>query len=221
MTALTLLTRESLGYGEKQVLAEVSFSLSPGERVILLGHSGAGKTTLLNAIYERMRSGNRIALVPQDYALVPQLTVFHNVYMGRLEDHGALYNLLNLVHPRASQRKLIGPILEEIGLAAQERQSVEALSGGQKQRVALGRALFRGGRALIADEPVSAVDERHAAELLEIIATHFETSVLALHDVDLALSFATRLIGLRGGRVLFDESRANLDRGRIEALYAA
>jgi phosphonate transport system ATP-binding protein len=216
-----LLQAESLGYGTSVVLRGVSFALAPGERVVLLGRSGAGKTTLLNAVHDRLvGAGRRVALVPQDHSLVPQLSALRNVLMGRLDDHGALYNLASLVRPRLADRRPIEAILLELGLSAEADRSVDGLSGGQKQRTALARALFRGGDVLIGDEPVSAVDASQAARLLEQVRRRFPASVLALHDVDLARAFATRLIGLRGGAVLFDDAPECLGPGSFEALYA-
>lgn len=213
---------EGLGYGARPVLHDVSFALSKGERVVLLGRSGSGKTTLLNAIHDRLEaSPQRLALVPQDNALVPQLSVLRNALMGRLDDHGALYNLASLVRPRRADRAEIETILARLGLDEQVDRPVEALSGGQKQRTALARAFFRGGDVLIADEPVSAVDETQAAQVLELVRDAFETSVLALHDLALARSFGTRLVGLREGRIAFDTTPEALSPAQTDALYAA
>lgn len=217
-----LLDSESLGYGASVVLEGVSFRLAPGERVVLLGRSGVGKTTLLTAVHDRLvASGERVALVPQDHALVPQLSVVRNALMGRLDDHGALYNLANLIHTRGADRAAILEILRELGLEAEADRAVEGLSGGQKQRTALARAFYRGGAVLIGDEPLSAVDETQAAALLQRIAERFPTVVLALHDVALALGFATRIIGLQAGGVVFDGAPEMLARRRIDALYSA
>lgn len=216
-----LLDRETLGYGAAPVLTGVSFALAPGERVALLGRSGAGKTTLLGALHEALLgAGNRVALVPQEHGLVPQLSVLRNALMGRLDDHGALYNLSNLVHPRAADRAGVGEVLGILGLSEEADRAVEGLSGGQKQRVALARAFWRGGDVLLGDEPVSALDETQGAEILGHIATRFDRVVLALHDVDQALGFATRIVGLRDGRVVVDAAPAEIARAQVEALYA-
>ncbi|MDX2258367.1 MAG: ATP-binding cassette domain-containing protein [Hyphomicrobiaceae bacterium] len=222
MTGSLVLSRQALGYGDKVVLADVTFSLAPGERVVLLGRSGAGKSTLLNAVYRSIeREGRAIALVPQDHALVPQLSVHHNVYMGRLDRHGALYNLANLAWPWRVERDAVGAVLDLVGLAAEARRPVEALSGGQKQRTALARALFRGGDVLIADEPVTAVDPVQAARLMGVVRQRFATSVMALHDVDLALAHATRIVGIAQGRFVIDAPVADVSRRAIDDLYRA
>jgi phosphonate transport system ATP-binding protein len=145
--------------------------------------------------------------------------VFHNVYMGRLDERGPVYNLANMVWPFAAERARIGAVLEVVGLDGFARAPVETLSGGQRQRTALARAIHRGGRVLIGDEPVSAVDERQAAELVAEIAGRFETLLLALHDVDLARSVATRVIGLKGGRIVLDRLVGELSGHEIDVLY--
>lgn len=212
---------ETLGYGSTPVLQGVSLTLAPGERLVLLGRSGAGKTTLLNGIYDRLvADGRRVALAPQDQALVPQLSVLRNALMGRLDDHGWLYNLTSLIRPRARDRAEVGALLAEMDMGAQIDRPVAAISGGQKQRTALARALYRGGEVLVADEPVSAVDESHAAQLLDLLRERFPTAVLALHDVALARHFATRLIGIRKGRVLFDAPPEAVSGAEVRSLYA-
>lgn len=215
-------SRETLGYGAGTVLEEVSLTLSPGERLVLLGRSGAGKTTLLNAFHDRLvAGGHRVALAPQDHALVPQLTVLRNVLMGRLDDHGAAYNLTNLIRPRRADREAVEALLGELGLSGQIDQPVEALSGGQRQRTALARALYRGGAVLVADEPVSAVDGGQAVALMDLMQARFSTAVVALHDVALARRFATRLVGIRHGRIVMEGAPAALAPGTLDALYSA
>ena len=213
---------EALGYGGGAVLSDLRLQLGRGERLVLLGRSGAGKTTLLNAVHDRLvADGHRVALAPQDHALVPQLSVLRNVLMGRLDDHGAAYNLTNLIWPRGADRAAVAVLLKAVGLADQIDRAVEALSGGQKQRTALARALYRGGDVLIADEPVSAVDGGQAAALLDLMRARFPTAVVALHDVTLARRFATRLVGLGAGGIVLDGAPDRLTPAALEAVYSA
>ena len=210
----------TLGYGTTPVLRGVNLTLQAGERVVLLGPSGAGKSTLLAAIHAQLvAGGERVALVPQDHGLVPQLSVRRNTYMGRLDDHGALTNLGRLVHLPQALRAEIDAVLTPLGLQDFASRPVEALSGGQRQRTALARALYRSGTVIVADEPVSAVDATQAREIMAMIAARFETAMIALHDVDLARSFATRIVGLQGGRIRFDAPAAGIAQDRIDRLY--
>ena len=220
-TATPLIAAADLGYGGAPVLREVTLDLAPGERVALLGRSGAGKSTLLDAVWAALvAQGQRVALVPQDHGLVPQLSVLRNALMGRLDDHGALRNLATFVHPRRAERDAVAAILNEVGLAPEIDRPVGRLSGGQRQRTALARALYRGGDVLVADEPLSAVDPRQAGALADLLRDRFPTAIVALHDVGLARRWATRLVGLRQGRILFDRPVEAVDDARVQALYA-
>jgi phosphonate transport system ATP-binding protein len=217
---LQLLDGVDLGYGGTPVLAGVRLHVAPGERVALLGRSGSGKSTLLSALHGAAAGrGMRIALVPQDAALVPQLSALRNVLMGRLDDHGAWRNLRTLVRPASPDRAAALADLDRVGLMPQADARVESLSGGQKQRVALARALHRGGDLILGDEPLSAVDPRQAQELAALLRAAFPTAILALHDVAVARAFATRVIGLKQGVFLLDLPVDQLDASRIEALY--
>jgi phosphonate transport system ATP-binding protein len=207
----------SLGYGGRPVLADVTLSIDAGERVAVVGPSGAGKSTLLAALYEQQR--RRAALVPQDGALVRQLSVFHNVYMGRLHRHGALYNLANLLRPLRAEVAAVAAVLEEVDLGDKLFAPVGELSGGQQQRAAVARALFHGGEVLVGDEPVSAVDGVQGRDVLAAITRACPTVLLAMHDVELALAFTTRVIGIRAGRVAFDRPTADVGRAELDILY--
>lgn len=218
-TPLARLDGARLGYGGRIVFDGVTLNLRAGERLVFLGPSGAGKSTLLGALYARLQG--RVALVPQEAGLVPQLSVAKNVYMGRLDDFGAARNLAALVRLPGAAAGEISAVLEEVGLGALMARRVEELSGGQKQRTALARALYRGGAVLLADEPVSAVDEAQAAALLAALGARFGTCVLALHDLDLARGFATRLVGVRAGTVQFDAAPEAVSDDMIGRLYAA
>lgn len=205
------------GYNGHAVLRGVSLDIEAGEKVALVGHSGAGKSTLLTLLYRQQKA--RTALVPQDASLVRTLSVFHNVYAGRLGRHGALYNLANLVHPLRREVRQVKAVTDRLGLGDKLFAPAGELSGGQMQRAAVARALFQGGDALLADEPVSAVDEHQARDLLGIITGTFPTVVLAMHDMDLALQFTDRIVGLKGGRVVMDAPAAGLTPADLAPLY--
>lgn len=219
MEPLVSLAGERLGWGESAVLSDISLDIRPGERIALLGRSGVGKSTLLAALGQRI-TGARVALVPQDHGLVDALSVFHNTWMGRLDEAGTARNLRILLRPSGAERAEVEAVLERVGLAGLGRRRVSQLSGGQRQRVALARALLRGGAVVLGDEPVSALDPAQAAALLAELSGQFQTSVLALHDLDLARDFATRIIGLKAGGLVLDAPVEACDRARLMELYA-
>ena len=227
-------------------LAEVSFSLQPGERVALLGPSGAGKSSLLAvanglltpssgevlwqgappARSRRARRGQqaRIGTLWQDLRLVEELSVQQTLNTGRLAAWGWPRALLNLLLPLETAAN--AAVLQRVDLAPELlAQPVAALSGGQRQRVAIGRLLRQDPSLLLADEPLASLDPRLATALLELLlaeAVAPRALLLSLHRPDLLAGF-DRVIGLRRGRVVFDGPPALLDGSdgvaRLEALY--
>lgn len=218
MTAFRL-NQAALAVGDRPVLHDLNLTIRPGERVALLGESGAGKTTLLRAL--RDQQPDRVAWCPQQPGLVPVLSVFHNLYMGRLDRYATAYNLLNLIRPTATRKREIADLADRLGLGERLWTPVEQLSGGQQSRVNLGRALYQERSVFIGDEPVSSVDEHQGADLLGWVCDRHETVILALHNVDQALTHCDRIIGLRDGRVLFDRPANALTPAEIQPLYPA
>ena len=108
------LHQENVSYQDTVVLKNVTLEINQGERVGLIGPSGACKTTLLLMLYQKV--SDQSAFVHQHYALVPQLSAFHNVYIGRLDRNSTLQNLINLVHPRETVGQEIIPILDSLGI---------------------------------------------------------------------------------------------------------
>ena len=211
------LTNANLGYKQSSVLRNISLEINEGERVALVGESGAGKSTLLAALQAQMR--NKAALIPQDLGLVNNLSVFHNIYIGRLNSYSSVYKLLNLAWPQRREVQKIKPLVEQLGLVDKLFKPTGELSGGQQQRTAICRALFQGGSAIIGDEPVSAVDKHMANIIMKTLIAKFTTVVLAMHDVDLAIKFSTRIIGIKDSAICFDQSTIDLTRQDLDFLY--
>ncbi len=209
----------SAAYNGKTVLHDISLSISAGERVALVGPSGAGKSTLLGLLYAQQK--REAALVPQNSGLVRALSVFHNVYIGRLHRNATWYNILNLVRPMRREVEAVLPILEKLGLAEKLYTPAGELSGGQQQRAGVARALYHGGEAVLGDEPVSAVDGHQSRTVLEAINETYGTVVLAMHDVGLALRYTDRLIGLRGGRLIFDRPTKGMKVSDLDEFYTS
>ncbi len=211
------LADESVGYNGTTILRELTLRIDEGERIALVGESGAGKSTLLRLIYERI--GNAAALVPQELGLVQALSVFHNVYMGRLNERSLWRNLRNLLSPAPADVEDVAGVLRRMRLEDKLFTGVGELSGGQQQRTAVGRALYHTGDILIGDEPVSSVDEHQARDILGVINGGKRTVVLAMHDRALAIAFADRLIGIKDGRITLDERSAGMTPPDLDHLY--
>ena len=215
--SLVEIREKTVGYKGSPVLQDVELSIIAGERIALVGESGSGKTTLLNLIHSKLKGGS--SLVPQELGLVQALTVFHNVYMGRLHECSVWRNLRNLLVPLKEDIRLVLPILKLLRMEDKIHSSVGELSGGQQQRTAVGRALFHTGNVLLADEPVSAVDEHQGREILEAISINKPTVVLAMHDRALAIEFADRVIGIKDGRVALDQAALDMKPSDLNHLY--
>ncbi|MBT5941690.1 MAG: ATP-binding cassette domain-containing protein, partial [Rhodospirillaceae bacterium] len=162
------LENATVGYNGEAVLKNLSLEIKPGEKIALVGQSGAGKSTLLNLLYQQVDED--AALVPQDLGLVRSLSVFHNVFMGRLNRHPTWYNIANLLKPLKKEVDQISPILGQLGLEEKIFEPIRELSGGQQQRTAVARAIFKDSSIFFGDEPVSAVDEHQSHTVLQAIA---------------------------------------------------
>jgi iron(III) transport system ATP-binding protein len=208
---------------DEQVRAidDVSFSVGPGEMLVLLGPSGCGKTTLLRClaglerpdvgeirigeqvvfssdrnIHLRPRDRN-VSMIFQSYSLWPHMTVNQNVGYP-LKNRG--------IRDRARIRKSVERVLEQVGLETLGREYPGTLSGGQQQRISLARALVADPAAVLFDEPLSNVDARVRIRLRqEIRAMHSRVGfvgVYVTHDQEEALSLATTIAVLDSGRVM-------------------
>jgi phosphonate transport system ATP-binding protein len=198
----------SVGYNGQPVLIDIDLTIAHGERVAVMGRSGAGKSTLIKLLFAQRPA--EIALIPQTAALVKTLSVFHNVFMGRLDRHSTLYNVRSLVWPARFDIDEIRGVLDGVGLADKLFAAAGTLSGGQQQRASVARALYNGRPIVIGDEPVSALDRVQGSETLSLLCRRHETLVLVLHDIPLALKHADRIIVLEQGRKVLDAPAASL-----------
>lgn len=227
-------------------LQDVSFALGAGERVALVGSSGAGKSTLLRVCngLVPVRAGRvrtlgvdvmaargralralrrRVGMVFQRHALVERRTVIENVLMAHL---GAMspWAVLRGDFPEEVVDEAFG-LLDETGLGGLAHRRVDALSGGQQQRVGIARALLQRPDLLLVDEPTASLDPHLADAILGLItrlATERGISVIInLHDLPLARAYATRVVGLRSGRVVWEGEPSALDEAAQRVIYTA
>jgi iron complex transport system ATP-binding protein len=207
------------GYKKYPVLENINLSLAKGKFYGLIGPNGSGKTTLLDllttaaqpdrgtvffkdrpvATYRRQELARMLALVPQDFTLGFDYTVFDVVLMGR---HPHIPRFSN---PTGKDLDLVEEALAIMDIAALRDRVVTDLSGGEKQRVVVARALAQDTEVLILDEATSNLDIRHTIEIMRVIygrvAEKAVTVVAAIHDLNLAAAFCDELIVLQNGKV--------------------
>ncbi len=229
-----------------RALQRLTLQARQGERVALVGPSGAGKTTLLRLLalslkpaegrFElfggdpwHVRGGDlrrlrgRIGHLHQSPPIPPRQRVVHAVLAGRLGQWPWWRALASLLMPVDCDGAAAE--LARLELADRLFERCDRLSGGQLQRVALARLLYRRPDLLLADEPVAAMDPALAELTVQLLNAEARrrgaTLVASMHAVDLALRHFERVIGVRGGRILFDLPAEQVDSLRLEALYAS
>jgi phosphonate transport system ATP-binding protein len=229
----------------QRALQRVTLAARAGERLAVIGPSGAGKTTLLRLLscglrptegrlqvlgsnpwqlrardLRRLRA--RIGLVHQAAPIAPRQRVVTAVLAGRLGSWPAWKSLVSLLYPLDIDGA--HEVLARLDLADRLFDRCDRLSGGQLQRVGIARVLYQAPQLLLADEPAAALDPALSAVAVEQLVAHSERSgatlVASLHAVDLALQWFPRIVGLRGGEVVFDRPAAEVTRAMLQALYA-
>jgi phosphonate transport system ATP-binding protein len=210
-------------------LKNIGFAVGKPEVVAIIGPSGAGKSTLIRCINRLVeptggtimlddtdilalsrrdlrRARRRMGMIFQEYNLVERLTVMENLLSGRLGYVGFWRAYSRRFPPE--DIKAAFALLERVGLSGYQNTRADALSGGERQRVGLSRALMQKPDLLLVDEPTASLDPKTSRQIMRILvelAHECGTPALVnLHDVGLAQSFSDRMIGLRGGEVVFD-----------------
>jgi len=216
-------------------LRNVSFTVEEGDFLIIIGLSGSGKSTLLRCINrlieptegqiiwngqditdadatELRKIRRKIGMVFQHFNLVRRSTVMTNVLGGRL---GYVSQWPSLLHqfPKKDREKAMAA-LKRLGIADQARKRADELSGGQQQRVGIARALMQDPEMILADEPVASLDPVLAHSILDHLRDLNQeddmTILCSLHYLDLIQEYASRVIGLRAGRIVYRGSREEI-----------
>ncbi len=224
-----------------QALKGVSFKVKRGEFISILGPSGSGKTTLLRSIngLEPIENGevifnnNKITkhnlpdvqrktgMIFQEFNLVNNLSSINNVLTGLLNSSSKFLSMFYLFTKEQKLEALQS--LRTVGLLEKSYSRVDELSGGQRQRIGIARAIIKKPILLLADEPVASLDPKAALstmKLLKKINKDFNITILCnLHQVNLAMEFSDRVIGLSDGLIVFDQEAKYLEKN-INKLYS-
>ena len=227
-----------------KALTDVSFTVDEGEFVAIIGPSGSGKSTILrcinrlvdatqgvitfdghdvnNAGKRAMRQiRTRIGMIFQHYNLVDRLSVVENVLHGKLGHKSAIGGAVG--HYTESEKENAFGILAKLGLTEQAYKRCDELSGGQKQRVGIGRSLMQEPRLILCDEPIAALDPSSSKVIMDYLsdinAAMKLTCICNLHQVDVALKYAKRIIGITAGQIVYDGPPDKLSSAKIHEIY--
>jgi phosphonate transport system ATP-binding protein len=230
-------------YGGHEALKNVDLTIRPGEFVVVLGPSGAGKSTLLRCINRLTEPSageivvdgtpfassardlrllrRNVAMIFQQHNLVKRLSVLKNVLVGRMADLPPVLSCLQLF-PRADVNIALH-CLEQVGLLDKARNRADALSGGEQQRVGIARALAQQPKFMLADEPVASLDPKTSRVVLTYLKQSCKESNIAvlcnLHQIDYALEFGERIVGLSAGEVVYDGPPSGVSGDMIRRIY--
>lgn len=226
-------------FGQNQVLKGVDITVNKGDVVVVIGPSGSGKTTMLRCInfLERADEGTitvgditvdaakakkkeiheirlRTAMVFQNYNLFANKTALGNVMEGLTQARGV---------SKEKAKEIALDALEKVGLKDKADYYPSQLSGGQQQRVALARTLAQNPQIILADEPVASLDPVTAKQVMDdflrINRDMKITVLINIHHVDLALQYATRVIGIRAGEIVYDGAAKDVDQEVLDSIY--
>lgn len=211
------LENETISYSDTNILSSLSLNIKVGEKVALLGKSGSGKSTLLKHLYKLKKQ--EASYIPQDLSLVSSLSVYHNIFISKLDEYSSFYNLINLFFPFKKDLKEIELLLKDLSMSDKLFVKTSELSGGEKQRVAISRAMFCKKDILLADEPISALDEYLSQKVLKDFVKNYETVICTLHNVEYAINNFNRVIGLKNGKIILDKECKDLTKEDRETLY--
>ena len=228
----------------KPVLDDISLTVEGKGLTAVIGPSGTGKSTLIRCINRLVQPTGgeilfmgqdvahlrgralravrrRIGMVFQEYNLVERLSVIENLLCGRLGYVNPLSAWLRRFPPADVAQAF--DLLDAVGLGAFAKQRADALSGGQRQRVGIARALMQNPGLLLADEPTSSLDPRTSVEIMELIVELAGRAsipvIVNIHQVELARRFATRIVGMSGGKIVFDGGPSELSDDILKRIY--
>lgn len=227
-----------------KALQDVTFSVNEGEFVSIIGPSGAGKSTLLRCINRLVDASQgaiffdghnvtsskkkelrdirtKTAMIFQHYNLVDRLSVVENVLHGRLGQKSTLSGAAG--HYTEEEKKEAFRIIQEMGLEEQAYKRCDELSGGQKQRVGIARAIMQHPKLILCDEPIASLDPKSSKVIMDHLKTINQTKnitcLVNLHQVDVAMKYSERIIGVTAGKIVYDGPTSGLTQNMIHEIY--
>ena len=227
-----------------KALKDINLEIHEGEFVAIIGLSGAGKSTLLRTINrmipitdgqlyvdkkevsklkgrELRHMRRTIGMVFQSFNLVRRSSVINNVLAGRVTYNPALNSMLGIF--LKSNKIIAFHALDKVGILEKAFVRADQLSGGQQQRVGLARALAQNPKIILADEPVASLDPITTVIVMndfKRINEDLKITIIAnMHHVDLALKYATRVIGIKEGRIVFDGKSSEVNEEILVSIY--
>ena len=231
-------------YGNREILKNISFSIRKGEIISIIGESGAGKSTLIRCIngLEEINSGSikfydtditklkekernsvkkQMAYVFQDLNIIDNMYVIENVLIPFLNRKNFIQVLLNRFSRAEYERALY--CLEKVGIVKLAYTKAKYLSGGEKQRVAIARSIAPNVDLILADEPISSLDEKNSFQIMEIFkrinAKKNKTIILNLHNVEIAKKFSDKILALKNGEIFFFKKSSEVNEDDIRQVY--
>ncbi|MDG5821277.1 phosphonate ABC transporter ATP-binding protein [Natronococcus sp. A-GB7] len=241
---LTITDLEKVYPTGDKALQGVSMEVDGNEVVSIIGPSGAGKSTLIKCVNrlteptsgsivldgeelttlskkELRKTRRDMGMIFQEFNLIERLTVMENVLSGRL-GYMSSWNAFRRNFDDEDVQNAY-EILDRVGVGGMENKRVDELSGGQRQRVGIARAILQRPKILLVDEPTSALDPETSFEVMEMlteIAREEDIPVLInIHEVELALDYTDRIVGLTDGQVVFNGTPAELDESARDTIY--
>lgn len=232
-------------YGDNKVLKGIDLEVKEGEFVVILGPSGAGKSTLLRCINrlteatsgeiqlngkniahvqgkELNKIRQAVAMIFQHHNLTKRLSVLKNVLIGRMANLPSWSCALQLFPKQDIE--IAQECLRQVGLEEKQNERADSLSGGQQQRVGIARALAQNPELMLADEPVASLDPKSSRKVLSYIQESCKKRNIAvlcnLHQIDYAMEFGERIVGLSDGKVIFDGLPEELTPDIVSQVYS-
>ena len=228
----------------KPVLSDIDLDIAARGITAIIGPSGTGKSTLIRCInrlveptsgsiefeghdltrltrHALRRVRRHIGMVFQEFNLVERLTVMENLLSGRL-GYVSAWKAWRRRFPASDVARAF-ELLDIVGLSGFANQRADSLSGGQRQRVGIARAVMQEPSVLLADEPTSSLDPKTSVEIMQLLTdialARTIPVIVNMHDVELARRFADRIVGMTGGRIVFDGPPAKLSDETLKTIY--